>query len=303
MAVRPTPLTEAAWFQAETDQAGSDEELALRRASTHERLEAREPAAKAALDELSERFGNAVYRVVPPRYDAYCKVLHPIFELTEIEDRDVTWDEWERRDRGATDAKFETGNASRDAALTGLVEGSTLWKQGVEPDELENARRVSWRELADRYGVTWGAEINGYSFHKTFAGSWPRYLAGPEDGEVDRAEREVLVRLLDPFTSGDCFFWFWLMKTGRAKGTYEDELYVGRLDDLTAAIDELDMGSPSAFWPADRSWFAAIDYDLDFTLLGGSRAVIDELLAASDLECIEVKAETRIDYRADAANA
>jgi hypothetical protein len=42
------------------------------------------------------------------------------------------------------------------------------------------------------------------------------------------------------------------------------------------------------FWPEDRAWFVAADPDLDSTYVGGSAALVDELLAADGIEVVEV---------------
>ena len=57
---------------------------------------------------------------------------------------------------------------------------------------------------------------------------------------------------------------------------------------LTGAIDDADAWSSAGAlhlaWPTDRSWFLAEDVDPDWIGIGGSRAVIDELLAHPDLD-------------------
>jgi len=44
--------------------------------------------------------------------------------------------------------------------------------------------------------------------------------------------------------------------------------------------------SPSAWWPADHAWATSNDTDLDSTLVGGSRALVDDLLADERLEVL-----------------
>lgn len=44
--------------------------------------------------------------------------------------------------------------------------------------------------------------------------------------------------------------------------------------------------SPSAWWPVDRAWATSNDTDLDSTLVGGSRALVDDLLADDRLEVL-----------------
>jgi hypothetical protein len=45
---------------------------------------------------------------------------------------------------------------------------------------------------------------------------------------------------------------------------------------------------PSLWWPADRAWCAGVEVDAGFTCIGGSRALVDELLAEPSLETLEL---------------
>jgi len=74
--------------------------------------------------------------------------------------------------------------------------------------------------------------------------------------------------------------------------------------ELTAALT---MGwdtpqSPSLFWPADRSCCGATEIDFDPTLVGGTRALIDEVMASA-LEAWEVRPDDSLAYDADPFNA
>jgi hypothetical protein len=46
--------------------------------------------------------------------------------------------------------------------------------------------------------------------------------------------------------------------------------------------------TPSLWWPDDRAWCAANEIDASFTCIGGSRALIDELLGHRELEVLEL---------------
>lgn len=62
--------------------------------------------------------------------------------------------------------------------------------------------------------------------------------------------------------------------------------------DLPAITDEyLEGDSPSLFWPDDHAWCVATEIDLDYTLVGGSRALIDELVESQQIEAYEVAAD------------
>jgi hypothetical protein len=60
--------------------------------------------------------------------------------------------------------------------------------------------------------------------------------------------------------------------------------------------------SPSIFWPDDVSWCVATEIDLFCTYVGGSRALIDELLADGQLEVWEAHLDDPVSYDSDVLN-
>ncbi|MGY1855148.1 hypothetical protein [Modestobacter sp. SYSU DS0290] len=60
--------------------------------------------------------------------------------------------------------------------------------------------------------------------------------------------------------------------------------------------------SPNLWWPADRSWCVGTEIDFDSTLVAGSRALVDELLAHPVLEALEVHPEGSLTWDADEIN-
>ncbi len=57
-------------------------------------------------------------------------------------------------------------------------------------------------------------------------------------------------------------------------------------DEHFARWAPLQWQSPSEWWPADRAWATSNDTDLDSTLVGGSRAMVEDLLADDRLEVL-----------------
>ena len=51
---------------------------------------------------------------------------------------------------------------------------------------------------------------------------------------------------------------------------------------------EFERQTPSIWWPDDRAWCAGNEIDSTCTCIGGSRSLIDELLAHPDLEVLEL---------------
>lgn len=61
--------------------------------------------------------------------------------------------------------------------------------------------------------------------------------------------------------------------------------------------------SPNLLWPTDRSWCLATEIDLDSSVVGGPRALVDALLAHPDLEVLEVREDDSFMVDGDAINA
>ena len=61
--------------------------------------------------------------------------------------------------------------------------------------------------------------------------------------------------------------------------------------------------SPSAWWPADHTWATSTDCDLDSTLVGGTRALVDDLLADEHLEVLPWPVDGSLWADADTVNA
>jgi len=60
--------------------------------------------------------------------------------------------------------------------------------------------------------------------------------------------------------------------------------------------------APSVIWPADRAWFVATDVDLESTYVGGSEALIRALIAAPGLEAWRASATDSITVGSDTIN-
>jgi len=61
-------------------------------------------------------------------------------------------------------------------------------------------------------------------------------------------------------------------------------------------------GLPNLIWPADHSWLVASEVDFDSTLVGGSAALIEVIVASSALEARQVEPVTSLAEGADKIN-
>jgi hypothetical protein len=69
-------------------------------------------------------------------------------------------------------------------------------------------------------------------------------------------------------------------------------LFRGQVEDVVRFSDGRWYQSPPLRWPDDRSWFVHTETDSTSTHLGGSRALIDELVGEQTLESFEVEPDT-----------
>ncbi|AJD90253.1 hypothetical protein JMA_09360 [Jeotgalibacillus malaysiensis] len=205
--------------------------------------------------------GCSFYNLIPPVYETYCKIIHPIYRDMKAPNDQVTWRE------------------------VGRFEG-----------HLQPVERFMLRDLAEKYGLKETKELGMSSIVRKL-GDQPRYLIGGEEGIIDYKSFHQVIEILKPFSKNmNCYFYYDLLKTT----DYENKLFVGELVEMKQLLGLQEVvANPSYFWPEDRSWCFYSDIDLDFTLVGGSREMIDALMADTWLECIETDADTRVDDRAD----
>lgn len=221
---------------------------------------------------LEGGFGGKVKQQVPNSYDAYVRIFHP------ASDRDgdpVTWTEVAK-------------------AL-----GRTVH------------REMQWHKLVgsnDSFGMS-GSE-------------WPGGI--PATGELDFASLESLSCVLERYTPNPrhCFFGLSTIFAGvddaypaAIRLSFPGRDYVvfsGPLSAVNQVGYEENPGkldpanrwtqSPNLIWPSDSSWYVASEYDLDSTLVGGSRKLIDAIMAVPQLETWEVGRDDSLEADADKVN-
>ncbi|WCN39389.1 hypothetical protein [Aneurinibacillus uraniidurans] len=214
--------------------------------------------------------GNFVSCCIPKRYEAYCKLLHPLY----------------------TDKL--------------VIDKSIMWNSDNENEEFIQGGRISYKDLAKEYGLQYTKEISIKTIWRACGQKFSRYLSGAEEGNIDVDTCKRIIELLLPFTKNQqCYFYYYFLKTNdwTEDINTDGKLFKGNLEDVLRFYQYENVnGSPTYWWAEDKSWCVCTDYDLTFTLIGGTKAMIDSFLVDNFLECIEVNANTRIDYKADEQN-
>jgi hypothetical protein len=121
---------------------------------------------------------------------------------------------------------------------------------------------------------------------------WPGQV--PQVGTLHPACADALAAVLARHTSTPDRCWFCTWEGWGSVG-FDDgprvelpnrnyALFVGPLAALPSLMDAQDDHSPNLWWPDDRAWCVATEIDLPWTYVGGSAALISDVLAEPRLE-------------------
>jgi hypothetical protein len=155
--------------------------------------------------------------------------------------------------------------------------------------------RIFWKEAAQALDVPYSQEITHGWFSRSLAPApqcWPRFIDGPADGALDVEECSELASILAKNSSEDaCSF---RLPGIPFIGTDQSLLFEGMLEEVPAFFADYQFG-PEYWWPRDHQWCVCSDYDLTFTVVGGSSQLITALQRSAVLECIEISPTIRVD--------
>jgi hypothetical protein len=238
---------------------------------------------------LRDGFGGYTKQQVPQIYEAYARILHPAWD----EGNEVTWAEVTRRlgTRAHREMQWHAIVGSYDPFnFTG-----SRWSGGnprtgeLVKDKLDQLCRILARHTATPENTFFGMS----TIMSGVAEEWP------DAPQLEQPAREWVV-LKGPLTAVDQIalsnrhgfsFGFVVHSDGRRETVSGDDV-----------PERFSWETPNLIWPEDRAWFVASEVDLDSTLVGGSRDLVDELLASPDLEVWEVDGEVSLQSDADKLN-
>lgn len=225
--------------------------------------------------------------VVPAGFEAYARVLHP----ADRDGQDVPW-ATVAEECGTTlhpEAQWHRISGHRDLDPRGVGPEPVGWF-GDEPavGRLDRHLTEALAEVLSRHtsapGRTFVAFWVGY-------GLWPRSWFGLPTTHRPVRESYLFQRPLDEVVTlcaeAPAVAYALGTPTGTAVAWSSDgRSWTPTPDEQFAGIAAHQWQSPSAWWPADHAWATSNDTDLDSTLVGGTRALVDDLLADDRLEVL-----------------
>ncbi len=244
--------------------------------------------------------GCTIGECVPPKYESYCKIFHP-FEVTPDEEEILEpQNEYGQKVNLVFNKDNESGIAFSEIKEDGTV--VDILERFKERKKEYNSKRwsiVSWKNIAEKYGLIFHNQINPDSFVAKFLKiGWQRNLNFPREGYLPR---QSLIKLLDILktTTKVTEVCIYQMPPNNIWKDNKDSDFVKC--SYEGVLEYFDKDFIGYLYAIDKSWIILTDTDLTFTIVGGRKKLIYALVA-SDLEVLECKSTTRVDNYSDELN-
>lgn len=244
--------------------------------------------------------GCTIGHCIPPKFESYCKIFHP-FEITPDE-ADIL----EPNKEYGQQVNLTFSNNTE----TGLLI-TQIGKDGKEIDILERQKErlkeynskkwdyVTWKSIADKYGLIFHNEINPQTYVDKFQKiGWQKNLNFPSEGYLPRQLLVKLLKILNETSSSNQVYIYQMVPHTIWKDNKDCDLVKCRFNEVLEYFDNDFIGY---LYSADKSWIIFTDTDLDFTIVGGQKKLIDTFIE-SELEVLECKSTTRVDNYSDKIN-
>ncbi len=230
----------------------------------------------------------AVGFLVPAGFEAYARVLHP---AADEEGRDVRWAEVAEACGTTLHPQAQWWRLAGHRDLDPRGEGPEARRWTGHAPEVGRLPREGLEALAETLARHTGTPERTFVAFWVGYGTWPHAWFGSPTTRRPVRESYLFERpLADVVTlcaEAPAVAYALGTPTGTAVARSADgRSWVPTPDEQFDVLAAHEWQSPSAWWPADHAWATSNDTDLDSTLVGGSRALVDDLLADDRLEVL-----------------
>jgi len=196
-----------------------------------------------------------------------------------------------------------------------MPSGYDAYLRILHPVETRGSR-MRWSAVAEANGRIAHSAMQLHMINRPRGGFTPadQDPEGYTAGSLPQPERDVLIDHLVKATTTPATCWFLVWEglgsigdgidTRRVQHPRRDHLLTGGsvADARNSVTDGWDQ-SPTMWWPEDRAWFVSTEVDFAWSYLGGSRALVNEILAEPRLETFVVARSGLHTYASDLLNA
>ena len=235
--------------------------------------------------------------VVPEGFESYARLLHPAHRREGDGEVPVRWSEIAAANGRTIHPEMQWPNVSGVWEHSG---GSSpgLWDHEPDDGSLPPSYADRLSELLAKYTSTpnqvWFCVWNGWgalAIHPAGDAVLTLRRYGRMRGVVDRIRSWRRVARFEPPAQT-------LQLPSR-----DYYLFSGVVGSITESLERPPFRqSANLWWPEDRAWFVATEIDFAWTYVGGSEALIQELIDDPTLEAISVQIDDSIGYDSDRIN-
>ena len=212
-----------------------------------------------------------------------------------------------------------------------VPEGFPAYARVLHPASARHDQLVRWRDVAAWSGRTLhpASEFDAIAIPEIKPEEPMPWSQGPRTGTLDPDDARALIAILERHTATPetCWFCIWAgygwshgsaVMLARSGGPPEPEpeplpdsvprhvrdgplvdlpwreyfLYTGPIGHALAFVPK-ERQTPNLFWPSDRTWCVASEIDLPWTYVGGSEALVGEILSSPDIEALPTNTSIR----------
>jgi hypothetical protein len=224
----------------------------------------------------------------PSGWETSVWILHAMYETNALPGG-LTYDEVHRIELAAgTREPLPSDKAVAEGILPDSTVSSSATGRPGWPGP--GWKRLPWRELGKRLDVDPFAGDFALGYQTFPYRSWPVNIQPPTEGTLDREQYERLIEHLVSVTAeagnARCVAFY---GASAAQEFDERVIYTGAMKELVDLFETGGLiGSPSNFWPDERSWFVYTDWDLWATKVSGTADLINRLVADTELETVSL---------------
>lgn len=204
----------------------------------------------------------------------------------------------------ATAADWVTSALRGSGTVTSVVPaGFDAYARVLHPPSDEDGEPARWADVAAATSRALSPLVQWEEVSTVLRGGRTRPGWDGEEPDAGNLDPDVLAALLDVLaehtsTPQACSFCLWegwggivgepdqprVHLPGRELVLFTGPLAAAARTGSRVALDLFVPQSPNLFWPQDRAWCVATEVDLDSTLVAGSTALVEAVLASPALE-------------------
>lgn len=224
------------------------------------------------------------------RFEAYAKVFAPLYAFSPVPPA------WESKTWSDLGAIYFPGMED----YPDMLDSHVNYMVAPSGEKGFSLARIPMKSVYGALDLKWDATSSIEEILLALESrSLPAELFGPDEGHLDKG---LLGHLL-PVLQRQCGFSTGLFYYDSLRCSTDEEgnalagmpdLFKGDLSELheAHAPEGYTQSTPCLFWPEDGAWFVFTDYDLTYSIVGGSKALVKALTAHEGIDAVPVEGET-----------